>query len=110
MRRTMPHRIIRVEHIGSTAIPGIVAKPVLDLIPVIRDMAAFDLEAPKLEVLGYRGWANMACPVGGISRRMKGKAVVGWCNCIARLRTLPAISPFAIIFVKSRTLLLSMRR
>lgn len=29
--------VIRVEHVGSTSVPGLIAKPVLDLMPLVRD-------------------------------------------------------------------------
>jgi GrpB-like predicted nucleotidyltransferase (UPF0157 family) len=44
-----------VHHIGSTAIPGIVAKPILDLMPIADDLALIDAARPEIEELGY-GW------------------------------------------------------
>jgi GrpB-like predicted nucleotidyltransferase (UPF0157 family) len=43
--------LIAIEHIGSTAIPGIHAKPTIDLLPMVRSIQA--VEAKSIEALGY---------------------------------------------------------
>lgn len=45
--------IVAMHHIGSTAIPGIHAKPIIDLMPVVRDLAAVDERADTIQQLGY---------------------------------------------------------
>jgi ribonuclease-3 len=44
----------RVEHIGSTAVPGLVAKPIIDLLAGVPDLAA-PLRIPDYEAFGAAG-------------------------------------------------------
>lgn len=53
-----------IEHIGSTAIPGMRAKPIIDLAVRIRDIDDFDAHQPALEAGGWRrGSAVRSHPV-----------------------------------------------
>lgn len=45
--------IIEMHHVGSTAIPGIAAKPIIDLVGVGPNLDAIEEVRPKLEALGY---------------------------------------------------------
>jgi len=54
--------LLAVHHIGSTAIPGIHAKPIIDLMPVVRELALLDARRADLEALGYRYWGELGLP------------------------------------------------
>ena len=45
--------IIGVEHVGSTSVAGMSAKPCIDLDVVIRDYSVFDAVRDKLATIGY---------------------------------------------------------
>jgi putative acetyltransferase len=45
--------LVAVHHIGSTTIPGIHAKPIIDMLAVVRDLSLLDERTPRLETLGY---------------------------------------------------------
>lgn len=46
--------ILRVEHFGSTAVPGLAAKPIVDILVEVTDLQATkDRIAPVLEAQGY---------------------------------------------------------
>ena len=55
LRSCLPTRLIRrIEHFGSTAIPGLAAKPIIDLLVEVRSLRAARVEiAPLLEAQGY---------------------------------------------------------
>lgn len=43
-----------IEHIGSTAVPGLVAKPIIDIMLGVEALARFEPRIPDLQALGYR--------------------------------------------------------
>jgi GrpB-like predicted nucleotidyltransferase (UPF0157 family) len=45
--------LVEIHHIGSTAIQGIVAKPVIDMLAVVPDLGLVDRRAAALELLSY---------------------------------------------------------
>lgn len=50
---------LRIEHVGSTSVPGLSAKPIIDIDVVIRDYAVFDGAAAALQRIGYRHEGNL---------------------------------------------------
>lgn len=45
---------LEVHHIGSTSITGLSAKPVVDILPVVKDIRTVDSFEKKMEEIGYR--------------------------------------------------------
>ncbi|HEY4357427.1 MAG TPA: GrpB family protein [Acidobacteriaceae bacterium] len=54
--------LLAIHHIGSTAIPGIRAKPILDLMPVVEAPGALNSPKTNLEALGYVWWGELGMP------------------------------------------------
>lgn len=54
--------LVAIHHIGSTAIPGIRAKPILDLLPVVKSLAIVDHRKSELAALGYDSWGELGLP------------------------------------------------
>jgi GrpB-like predicted nucleotidyltransferase (UPF0157 family) len=53
IRRALGDRALRVEHIGSTAVPGLAAKPIVDILLVLADAADEPAYVPALTAAGY---------------------------------------------------------
>jgi GrpB-like predicted nucleotidyltransferase (UPF0157 family) len=45
--------VVAIHHIGSTAIPHIYAKPIIDLLVEVQDIAKVDEQNRSMELLGY---------------------------------------------------------
>src|SRR5437588_12891097 len=48
-----PH-LVGIHHVGSTSVHGLKAKPIVDILVVIDDIAAIDSFSAEMEALGYR--------------------------------------------------------
>ncbi len=53
IRAALGAKALRVEHVGSTSVPGLAAKPVIDIDLVVADSADEDTYVPELEAAGY---------------------------------------------------------
>ena len=53
IRAALGPRAIRIEHVGSTSIPGLVAKPIIDIDLVVADSSDEPSYVPALEATGY---------------------------------------------------------
>jgi len=54
--------LIAIHHIGSTAIPGIRAKPIIDMLAVVHALSPLDARTPLLEALGYEAMGEFGIP------------------------------------------------
>ena len=53
IKAILGNNCIAVHHIGSTAIPDIYAKPIVDILPVVRRLNGVDALNQQFEALGY---------------------------------------------------------
>ncbi|HEU5472832.1 MAG TPA: GrpB family protein [Actinophytocola sp.] len=53
IRAALGSRALRIEHTGSTSVPGLPAKPVIDIVLVVADTTAEPTYVPALERAGY---------------------------------------------------------
>jgi GrpB-like predicted nucleotidyltransferase (UPF0157 family) len=86
--RVLDPNLIAVHHIGSTSVPGLAAKPVIDLLPVVKSLELLDQDCSLVEALGFQWHGEL-----GISGRR-------YCNLtnlegrrIAHLHFFEATSP-----------------
>lgn len=53
IRAALGDGVVRIEHAGSTSVPGLPAKPVIDILLEVRDSAVEGAYVPALEAAGY---------------------------------------------------------
>ena len=62
MRETLGDIVGSVHHIGSTAVPGLAAKPVIDILVEVTDLAALDARNQDMELIGYEPMGEFGIP------------------------------------------------
>ncbi|MBI9046581.1 MAG: GrpB family protein [Anaerolineaceae bacterium] len=69
------NELLEIHHIGSTAIPGILAKPIIDIMPVVKDIDIIDSLNIQMEAVGYFAKGEYGIPgrryffKGGLNHR-----------------------------------------
>ena len=53
IRRVLGERVVQLEHVGSTSVPGLAAKPIIDIMLIVPDSADEPAYIPDLEAAGY---------------------------------------------------------
>nr|WP_037818973.1 MULTISPECIES: GrpB family protein [Amycolatopsis] len=54
IRAALGDRVLLLEHVGSTSVPGLAAKPIVDILLEVPDSDDEDAYVPDLEAAGYR--------------------------------------------------------
>ena len=62
--RVLGSSLVTVHHIGSTSVPGLIAKPIIDLMPLVTELTDLDRQRQHIAALGYMWHGEL-----GISRR-----------------------------------------
>jgi GrpB-like predicted nucleotidyltransferase (UPF0157 family) len=53
IRSTLGNKALRIEHVGSTSVPGLAAKPIVDMVLEVADSADEAAYVPAMEQAGY---------------------------------------------------------
>lgn len=59
LQNALGNHALRIEHVGSTSVKGLSAKPIIDIDIVIKDYSVFDDVISALGAIGYRHEGNL---------------------------------------------------
>jgi len=62
IRQALGDNCLAVHHIGSTSVPQLAAKPIIDIIPVVKDILLVDVRVNEMEDLGYQAQGGHGVP------------------------------------------------
>ncbi|NMC11712.1 MAG: GrpB family protein [Chloroflexi bacterium] len=53
IRKTLGDKVKQIQHVGSTSVPGLCAKPIIDILLIVADSSDEPVYVPELEAAGY---------------------------------------------------------
>ncbi|HAT4673263.1 TPA: GNAT family N-acetyltransferase [Legionella pneumophila subsp. pneumophila] len=62
IKKALGSNCIEIHHIGSTSVPGLAAKPIIDMIPVVLDISKVDSANAAMQALGYEAKGEYGIP------------------------------------------------
>ena len=72
LKRILGDAALEVHHIGSTSVRGMSAKPIVDILVVVKDFSAVDRVRAKFEKRGYVYRANYVKPNSRLLEKFRG--------------------------------------
>lgn len=62
LRRVFGNQLVAIHHIGSTSIPEMAAKPIIDILPVVKEIRRMNAFDPTMLALGYESMGELGLP------------------------------------------------
>lgn len=62
LKQVLPDVLVEIYHIGSTAVPALMAKPIIDIMLAVSDLEQLDLHNTQMTNLGYEAMGELGIP------------------------------------------------
>lgn len=62
IREILGDNVLEIHHIGNTAVEGLAAKPIIDIMPVVKDLRQVDEKIESFGMLGYEYLGEFGIP------------------------------------------------
>ncbi|SKB02502.1 GrpB domain, predicted nucleotidyltransferase, UPF0157 family [Sporosarcina newyorkensis] len=59
IKEILKEEIIEIHHIGSTAVPGLKSKPIIDIMPIVKDIENINKYNEKMFEIGYEALGEL---------------------------------------------------
>lgn len=72
LKKILGKNIVEIHHVGSTSIPGMSAKPIIDILAIVKDLKTIDRFEKKFNALGYKLRVNYVAQNSRLLEKFKG--------------------------------------
>ena len=62
LRALWGDEVFAIHHVGSTSVPGLAAKPIIDLLPLVHNIERIDAFHDAMTAAGYKVWGEYGLP------------------------------------------------
>ena len=62
LQQTLDGVVVRIHHIGSTSVPGLAAKPIIDILMEVTDVEELDSYTNEMLLIGYEALGEYGIP------------------------------------------------
>ncbi|WP_078543775.1 GrpB family protein [Litchfieldia alkalitelluris] len=62
IKKILKDEVLEIHHFGSTSVPGLKAKPIIDILPVVQNIEVVDSFNEQMKSLGYEPMGEFGMP------------------------------------------------